>query len=197
MSRTLKKSIGFFGLTMIAAGACIGAGIFISPSDVASQLSNGTQVLLVWLIGGVVTITGALTFGELAARFPGTGGVYIYLREAYGDLVAFLYGWCILTVITSGAIAALCIVFARYFSLILKLDVAFQIQVAVSALILVTMINIISVRFSAVFASSITLMKVLGIGIIVIVWLSYGQQFIPNLQTIGGEAVKVSFGIAL
>ena len=107
MAEPLKKSISYFALTMIAVGSCIGSGIFISPSDVASQLSNGGQVLLIWLIGGVVALTGALSFGELASKFPGTGGVYIYLREAYGDLVAYLYGWSILTVITSGAIAAL------------------------------------------------------------------------------------------
>ena len=197
MAESLKKSIRFFGLTMIAAGACIGAGIFISPSDVAAQLSNGTQVLLVWLIGGVVTITGALSFGELAARFPGTGGVYIYLKEGYGELVAFLYGWCILTVVTSGAIAALCIAFARYLSIIFHLPVSYQIQIALSALLLVTLINVIGVRLSAIFSSTITVMKVLGIGIIVIVCLTYGQYFIPHLQTVGGETVKVSFGIAL
>ncbi len=197
MSHTLKKSIHFFGLTMIAAGACIGAGIFISPSDVAGQLSNGTQVLLVWLIGGVVTITGALSFGELAARFPGTGGVYVYLREAYGNLVAFLYGWCILTVITSGAIAALCLAFARYFAIIFKTDDSVQIPIALSALLLVTLINIVGVRLSAIFASTITVMKVLGIGIIVIVCLSYGQQFIPNLGAVREETISVSFGIAL
>lgn len=197
MAQSLKKSIHFFGLTMIAAGACIGAGIFISPSDVAAQVSNGTQVLLVWMIGGIVTITGALSFGELAARFPGTGGVYIYLKEAYGDLVAFLYGWCILTVITSGAIAALCIAFARYFSIVFHLPVSYQVPVALSALLLVTLINVIGVRLSAIFSSAITVMKILGIGIIVIVCLTYGQYFIPHLQTVGGETVKVSFGIAL
>lgn len=182
---------------MIAAGACIGAGIFISPSDVASQLSNGTQVLLVWLIGGVVTITGALSFGELAARYPGTGGVYVYLREAYGDLVAFLYGWCILTVITSGAIAALCIAFARYFSIVFNLGTDLQIPIALTGLLCVTVINIAGVRLSAVFASTITLMKVLGIGIIVIICAFFGREFLNNLHTAGDEVVKVSFGIAL
>lgn len=197
MSEPLKKSIGFFGLTMIAAGACIGAGIFISPSDVAGQLSNGTQVLLVWLIGGVVTLTGALSFGELAARYPGTGGVYIYLREAYGDLIAFLYGWCILTVITSGAIAALCLAFARYFAIVFKTGDAMQIPIALTALLLVTVINIVGVKWSALFSSTLTVMKVLGIGIIVIVCLTYGHQFLEHLHTVSNEAVKVSFGIAL
>ena len=165
---------------MIAAGACIGAGIFISPSDVAANLSNGSQVLLVWLIGGVVTLTGALSFGELAGRYPGTGGVYIYLREAYGDLVAFLYGWCILTVVTSGAIAALCLAFARYAAVIFHTGPELNIPIALFALLLVTLINITGVRLSTIFASAITVMKVAGIGIIVFVCLAYGQQFIPH-----------------
>ena len=75
MAEPLNKSISIFALTMLAVGSCIGSGIFISPSDVAGQLSNGSQVLLLWFIGGIVALTGALSFGELASRFPGTGGV--------------------------------------------------------------------------------------------------------------------------
>ncbi|MEO6132774.1 MAG: amino acid permease [Saprospiraceae bacterium] len=197
MSQPLKKSINFFALMMIAAGSSIGSGIFISPSDVASQLSNGTQILIVWLIGGVVTMTGALSFGELAARHPGTGGVYIYLREAYGNLVAFLYGWCNLTVITSGAIAALCLAFARYLSIVCHLSAVYHIPIALSALLLVTMINMLGAKLSAIFSSTLTVMKVLGIGIIVIICFSYGSHLLVNLHQVDGAPVKISFGIAL
>ena len=197
MAEPLKKSINIFALTMIAVGACIGSGIFISPSDVASQLANGTQVLILWFIGGVVALTGALSFGELASRFPGTGGVYVYLREAYGDLVAFLYGWCILTVITSGAIAALCLAFSRYFSRLLQLDDHLQIPVALGALFTVTVINIVGVKLSAIFSSSLTVFKVLGIGIIVVVCLTYGVHFTENLSYVSAMPTKVSFGLAL
>lgn len=196
MSR-LKKSIGFFGLTMIAAGSCIGAGIFISPSDVASQLSNGQQILIVWLLGGVVTITGALTFGELASRWPGTGGVYVYIREAYGRLAGFLYGWCILTVITSGAIAALCLAFARYVRIVFNTGSDTIVPMALSALLVVTLINIAGVRLSAIFSGTITLLKILGIGLIVIVCLLYGKDFIPNLSIESTGVTNVSFGVAL
>lgn len=182
---------------MIAAGSSIGSGIFISPSDVASQLSNGTQVLLVWLIGGVVTMTGALSFGELAAKHPGTGGVYIYLREAYGDMVAFLYGWCNLTIITSGAIAALCLAFSRYFSIIFHFNPSYQIPIALTALLLVTVINMLGARLSAIFASTLTVMKVIGIGVIVIICFSYGSHLLVNLHIVETVPVKISFGIAL
>lgn len=197
MSQPLKKSIPFFALMMIAAGSSIGSGIFISPSDVAGQLSNGTQILLVWLIGGVVTMTGALSFGELAARYPGTGGVYIYLKEAYGDLVAFLYGWCNLTIITSGAIAALCLAFSRYFSIIFHIDAEFQIPIALTALLSVTVINMLGAKLSAIFSSTLTVMKVLGIGMIVVICFSFGHQLTEHLHTVDPGTVKVSFGIAL
>lgn len=197
MAEPLKKSINIFALTMIAVGSCIGSGIFISPSDVASQLSDGSQVLLLWFIGGVVALTGALSFGELASRFPGTGGVYVYLREAYGDLVAFLYGWCILTVITSGAIAALCLAFSRYISLLFHLGDHLQIPVALGALVTVTIINIVGVRLSAIFSSTLTVLKVVGIAIIVVICLMYGQQFASNLHHISSGTKQVSFGLAL
>lgn len=197
MAEPLKKSINIFALTMIAVGSCIGSGIFISPSDVASQLSNGTQVLLLWFIGGVVALTGALSFGELSSRFPGTGGVYVYLREAYGDLIAFLYGWCILTVITSGAIAALCLAFSRYLSLLLHLGDHLQIPVALGALVTVTVINIVGVKLSAIFSSTLTVLKVIGIAIIVVICLAYGHQFAGNLGFSSSGTKQVSFGLAL
>lgn len=197
MAEPLKKSITYFALTMIAVGSCIGSGIFISPSDVASQLSNGGQVLLIWLIGGVVALTGALSFGELASKFPGTGGVYIYLREAYGDLVAYLYGWSILTVITSGAIAALCIAFSRYFTLLFNLGTSYQVPIALLALLVVTLINVLGVRWSAIFSSSMTVLKVVGIGIIVVICLIYGNNLMDNLVFENPKTTKVSFGLAL
>ena len=197
MNAPLRKSISFFPLTMIAIGSCIGSGIFISPADVASQLSTGNQILLVWIIGGIVALTGAISFAELAARLPGTGGVYIYLREAYGDLVAFLYGWSSLTVITSGAIAALCIAFARYFTAVTGIGESLQIVIALSALFLVTVINIVGVKWSALFSSFMTVVKVVGIGLIVFVCLIYGQQLMNNLGMSGQANTNISFGLAL
>lgn len=197
MSQPLPKSISSFALTMIAAGACIGSGIFIAPSDVASLLGSGTQVLFVWMIGGVVALTGALSFGELASRFPGTGGVYVYLREAYGDLIAFLYGWSILTIITSGAIAGLCLVFAKYFCFIFHLGPKAEILVAIVELSVVTLINIFGVKFSSLFSSVMTVIKVTGIAIIVLIAFTYGDQLASNLSITRPETQTVSFGLAL
>ena len=110
----LKKALSLYGLTMVAVGSCIGSGIFLTPSFIAAELPSAFNILAVWAIGGIWALTGALTFAELGGLFPKTGGVYVYLQEAYGDFIAFLYGWTTLTVITSGAIAALALAFARY-----------------------------------------------------------------------------------
>lgn len=204
MSQTLSKSINFFALTMIATGACIGSGIFISPSDVAGLLGNGLDVMIVWLIGGIVALTGALSFGELASRFPGTGGVYVYLREAYGDLMAFLYGWCLLTVITSGAIAGLCLVFARYATFVFHLGDDMQLTIALIELTIVTTINILGVKYSSFFSTVMTVIKVLGILAIVMIGLFYGKHFLENLSVANFQNNEyafsvqgISFGLAL
>lgn len=197
MDSPFKKSIGFFALTMIAVGACIGSGIFISPSDVAAQLANGRDVMLVWGIGGVVALSGALTFAEMASRFPGTGGVYVYLREAYGRLVAFLYGWCILTVITSGAIAALCLAFARYAGLVFGFPEERQLWIGLAALVIVTLVNVRGVSWSALLSNYTTLVKVFGIAAIVLTGAAVGRMFGLNLRAelpLNGQG---SFGLAL
>lgn len=197
MAEPLKKSISYFTLTMIAVGSCIGSGIFISPSDVAAQLADGGQIIWIWLVGGIVAMTGALSFAELASKYPGTGGVYLYLREAYGDLMAFLYGWSILTVITSGAIAALCLAFARYAALLFGLDISFQIPIGLSALVFVTLVNITGVRWSALFSSSMTIMKVVGIAVIVLVCLLFGHDLIAHIDHPASSSHPVSMGLAL
>ena len=102
----LKKEIRLYGLTMVAIGSCIGSGIFLTPSQIAGHLPSPLMIMLVWALGGVITLTGALTFAELGSMYPQSGGVYVFLREAYGDLYGFLYGWAYLVVITSGANAA-------------------------------------------------------------------------------------------
>lgn len=168
--------IGLFGLTMIAAGACIGSGIFVTPSDVASHLGSTGAILGVWALGGVVAFTGALTFAELAGRFTGAGGVYVYLRECYGRLWAFLYGWCILTVITSGAIAALSLTFARYLSTLVPLGAGGQVVVGISAIIAVTIINILGIKPGEIFSSLFTLCKLVGIACIVLAGVFLGMQ---------------------
>ncbi|NND32562.1 MAG: amino acid permease, partial [Saprospiraceae bacterium] len=159
----LSRQLSTFGLTMIAIGSCIGSGIFLTPSMIADHLMSSTGIMLIWLLGGIVALCGALTFAELGVRFPKSGGVYVFLKECYGDLVAFLYGWTILTVVTSGAIAALSIAFARYIDFIYPLGDRGILLVAISGIIVVTVINIRGVKQAETFSNIFTVTKLLGI----------------------------------
>jgi APA family basic amino acid/polyamine antiporter len=142
----LKKDFRLYGLTMVAIGSCIGSEIFLTPSQIVGYLPSPLWILLVWALGGVITLTGALTFAELGSMFPQAGGVYVYLKEAYGELFGFLYGWAYLLVITSGANAALSIACAYYLAFIFPLNQTGIKITAVVALIVVTAVNIFRVR---------------------------------------------------
>src|SRR5262249_15546269 len=105
---------GLFSATMLVAGHVIGSGIFRKPGIMAAQVGSPELLLAVWLVGGVVSVLGALSNAELASMMPETGGQYLYLQRAYGPFVAFLYGWAGFAVIQSGSIAALTYVFAEH-----------------------------------------------------------------------------------
>jgi basic amino acid/polyamine antiporter, APA family len=108
------RAIGLFDGTMIVVGSMIGSGIFIVAADISRQTGSASGLLFAWIITGLLTVSAALSFGELAALFPHAGGQYIYLREAYSPLWGFLYGWTLFLVIQTGTIAAVAIGFARY-----------------------------------------------------------------------------------
>jgi APA family basic amino acid/polyamine antiporter len=110
----LNRSLGLFDSTMIVAGSMIGSGIFIVAGEMARQVGSSGWLLLAWLIGGVLTLAAALSYGELAAMMPHAGGQYVYLREAYSPLWGFLYGWTLFLVIQTGTIAASSVGFSRY-----------------------------------------------------------------------------------
>src|ERR1700739_1100340 len=108
------RAIGLFDGTMILVGSMIGSGIFIVAADISRVTGSPGGVLLTWILTGLLTISAALAYGELAALFPHAGGQYVYLREAYSPLWGFLYGWTLFLVIQSGTIAAVAVGFARY-----------------------------------------------------------------------------------
>src|SRR5438876_9221231 len=108
------RAIGLFDGTMIVVGSMIGSGIFIVAADISRQTGSAGGLLLTWILTGLLTISAALSYGELAALFPHAGGQYVYLREAYSPLWGFLYGWTLFLVIQTGTIAAVAVGFARY-----------------------------------------------------------------------------------
>src|SRR5438046_7374020 len=109
-----QQKIGLFDATMLVAGSMIGSGIFIVSADISSDVGSSGWLLFVWVLTGVITIMGALSYAELAAMMPHAGGQYVYLREAYGPFWAFLYGWTFFLVIQTGFIAAVSVAFAKF-----------------------------------------------------------------------------------
>src|SRR6058998_2981561 len=108
------QGLGLLDSTMIVAGSMIGSGIFIVSADIARQVGSAGWLLAVWLVTGALTVSAALSYGELAAMMPRAGGQYVYLREAYSPLWGFLYGWTLFLVIQTGTIAAVAVAFARF-----------------------------------------------------------------------------------
>src|SRR6058998_2533985 len=108
------QGLGLLDSTMIVAGSMIGSGIFIVSADIMRQVGSPGWLLLVWLVTGALTVSAALSYGELAAMMPHAGGQYVYLREAYSPLWGFLYGWTLFLVIQTGTIAAVAVAFARF-----------------------------------------------------------------------------------
>jgi basic amino acid/polyamine antiporter, APA family len=109
----LRVGIGLPSAVMLVIGGIIGVGIFVNPAVVAHGLTSPLQVLMAWGLGGVIALLGAFVYAELAARMPNTGGEYVYLRETYGPLAGFLFGWTTLLVVQAGGMAAVTIIFAR------------------------------------------------------------------------------------
>jgi APA family basic amino acid/polyamine antiporter len=114
-----KRALGPFDATLLVVGSMIGSGIFIVSADIARTVGSPGYLLLVWLLTGMMTLTGALSYGELAGMFPRAGGQYVYLREAWGPLTAFLYGWTLFMVIQTGTIAAVAVAFAKFTAVLL------------------------------------------------------------------------------
>jgi len=165
----LRRELTTGGLAVIAIGACIGSGIFVTPASTLKYLPHHGYALLAWLIGGIVTYFGALTFSEISAKFPKEGGVYQILKNAYGDLIGFLYGWIILLIVNTGALAALGLALADYINFFIPMSKGDSSFFAMGVIWLLTFINIFGVRISQYFAKLFTGLKLLAIlGIIAV-----------------------------
>src|SRR5260221_7467601 len=111
---SFKPALGLFDAAMIVAGSMIGSGIFIVSADITRNVGSAGWLIAVWLITGFMTLTAAISYGELSAMFPKAGGQYVYLKEAYNPLVGFLYGWSFFAVIQTGTIAAVGVAFSKF-----------------------------------------------------------------------------------
>ncbi len=109
-----KRELGLLDGTMLVVGSMIGSGIFIVSSDMVRQVGSAGWLIAIWVLTALLTIVAAVSYGELSAMFPKAGGQYVYLKEAYGKLIGFLYGWSFFAVIQTGTIAAVGVAFSKF-----------------------------------------------------------------------------------
>ena len=207
----LRRELGVFSAAMMVVGGIIGSGIFFTPSVSAAALPSAGWVLAIWAAGGVVAFAGALTYAELGAMLPDAGGPYVYLREAFGTLFAFLYGWMVLASIATGAIAAVAMGFAGYLARFVDLAPAGgQLGVAAIVIVALSFVNYLGVKPGAIVQNVLTVFKIAALAALIaggfVLWarvgaplpvagaplartpliVGLGAAFVPVLFTIGG-----------
>jgi APA family basic amino acid/polyamine antiporter len=195
---TLQRRLGVFSATTIISGSMIGSGIFIAPSIMAGYIASPCIWLGLWIAGGVLTLLGALSYAELSAMMPRAGGQYVFLREAFGPRVAFLYGWTFFLVIQTGFNAAVAIAFAKFLGGVGlragELDVVFSIGafalsraqiVAVLVIALLTWVNGQGLREGAVVQNVFTVMKIGAIVLLAIGAFASGKGSLDHFASKG------------
>ncbi len=170
----LRRQIGVRTATALVVGEVIAVGIFLTPAGMAKDLGSPLLMLVVWLAMGAMALCGALCYGELAARFPEAGGGYVYLREAYGPAVAFMYGWMAFLVMDPGLTAILAVGLATYAGYGLKLSPVGIKLLAIATIFIVALINIRGVKLGAGFVRTLTFLK-LGLLVFICLW-GFGFQ---------------------
>ena len=200
--RTLERTLRLRDMTLIVIGVVIGSGIFIVPATVLRQTDGAIGIaLLVWLIAGVLSLLGALTYGELGAMNPEAGGIYVYLRQAFGPFPAFLFGWTLFFVIGSGAMATLSVAFSAYVREIVALTPLAAKAVSIAMIVAVMAINVVGTRSSAQVQNWTTAAKVIALVVMSVLLISGGEgiaggghvvwpeTFTPSLLSAMGVAV--------
>jgi basic amino acid/polyamine antiporter, APA family len=190
LNRTgLLKSLGLMDATALVVGSMIGSGVFIVAADISRQVASPGLMMVTWVVTAVLTVIAALSYGELAAAMPQAGGQYVYLREAFGPLSGFLYGWTLFLVIQTGTLAAVAVAFAKFAGVFVpwisahnvlvgvgRFGVNSQQLVAISLLVLLTWVNTRGVRTGAVVQNTFTVAKVGALVALVFLGLAFGRN---------------------
>src|SRR5688572_25062548 len=186
-----KPSLGLFDGTMIVAGSMIGSGIFIVSADITRNVGSAGWLIAVWLITGFMTLTAALSYGELSGMFPKAGGQYVYLKEAYNPLMGFLYGWSFFSVIQTATIAAVGVAFSRYTAYLLPgvsesniiadlgfVKISAAQLLAIGIIILLTYTNTRGVKEGKIIQTTFTSVKLISLfGLIILGFLLTKNNF--------------------
>jgi APA family basic amino acid/polyamine antiporter len=198
----LPRVLGLKDVIGLLIGCVIGSGIFIVPAEVATQVASPILMLGVWLVGGVASFFGALAFSELGAAYPAAGGMYVYLRESFGSLIAFLFGWSLFLVIDSGAIATLAVAFSsNYLTYFVPMSPWTQKMVALAFIVVHVAINYVGVRWGALVQNILMVVKfgaILAVTLLVFIFAKGNTaNFVqPEIGTFS-PGVLSSFGVAL
>src|ERR1700740_3371640 len=197
---TLIRGLSLLDSVLLLAGGIIGSSIFLTAKDIAGPLPNTKLFFLVWVLGGVISLCACVAFAELGSSFPDSGGQYIYLREAYGDLPAFLYGWMLFSVANGGSIAALAVASAAYMGQVVP--VISQEHVVVSALgitltrahlvgllliFVLTYVNVVGLRWGALMQNVSTWTKFAAMGAFVVLGFAIGKGHWANFSSHGAS----------
>jgi len=177
-----ERTLGVDTATALVVGEVIGVGIFLTPAEMTKALGSPFWVLAVWLVVGATVLCGSLCYGELAARYPEAGGGYVYLREAWGPGVAFLYGWKSLLVMDPGLTAALATGLGSYAAALVPMGDLGQKGVAIAAILLLALTNVAGVRLGGVVVRVLTGLKLLLLGAIVVWGFASGRGAWSNFQ---------------
>lgn len=183
---TLRRELGLFSAALLVVGGIIGSGIFFTPAQTARALPSAELVFLVWAVGGLVALAGALTYAELGAMMPDAGGAYIYIREAFGGLPAFLYGWMALLSIGTGALAAVALGFAGYAGRFIDLSMfGGPSGVAVGTIVILTITNYLGIKPGAFVQNVLAVTKIAALVALILgglaLWTSIGPPAaVPN-----------------
>jgi len=199
----LPRVLGIFSIVGIVVGTMIGSGIFINPAQVAEDIRTPELMMVVWIVGGILSLFGALSIAELGAVFSQAGGIYIYLREAYGKFIAFLFGWTLFLVIETGTLATLAVAFStKYLPYFVNLSPLQGKVVAMALILVLAMVNYTGVKKGAFvmnFFTSIKFVALIGVCVVVFIFAKGNTgNFISSSSGAQPPAgVLGSFGVAL
>jgi APA family basic amino acid/polyamine antiporter len=207
VTQPFKRALGLFDAVMIVIGGIIGSGIFINPYIVAQRLDSSELVIGAWVAGAAIALIGALSYAELGAMLPSAGGQYVYLRDAYHPLIAFLYGWALLFMIESGAMAAVAMTFAEYAVRLVSdqpqasalVGAAGIRAIAIGAIVFLSIINYLGVIPGSRLLNVFVVLKVAALTVLIAAGLFFSGALDASRQVAapGSEGSIVAFGAAL
>lgn len=191
----MKRSLGLFDATMLVAGSMIGSGIFIVSAEMSRLTGSAGWMLSLWIITGIITVMAALSYGELAGMMPKAGGQFVYIQRAWGDVVAFLYGWTVFTVIQTGVIAAVAVAFAKFSGIFFpvisvdnilfsigSIDISTAELFAILSIVILTFVNCRGVQNGKIIQSVFTSAKLIALALLIVagIYLSFSQPWMDQ-----------------